>query len=150
MKIWVDADSCPRQIRTIVLRAVKRTGIQAVFVANQALPISDNDKVQTVLVGKEEGAADDYIEAHAAAPGIAITRDIPLAAKLVEIGIIVLDDRGSVYTGENIRERLSLRNFMKELRDAGLSRDKSRAMTNREVMGFANAFDRELFRIMKT
>lgn len=144
MKIWVDSDSCPRQIRQIILRASLRVKIQTIFVANRKIPDVENKWSSMSLVPLGEGEADKYIYENSNKGDIAITRDIPLAADLVKNGLLVLDDRGSVFTIDNIGERLSMRNAMTELRSYGVMSKSSGAMNNKDVQQFANAFDREL------
>ena len=144
MKIWVDSDSCPRQIRQIILRASIRVEIQTVFVANRQIPDVENSWSSMKLVPPGEGEADKYIFGNSEKGDIAITRDIPLAADLVKKGLLVLDDRGSVFNVDNIGERLSMRNAMTELRSYGVMSKSSGAMNNKDIQQFANAFDREL------
>ena len=144
MKIWVDSDSCPRQIRQIILRASVRVEIQTIFVANRQIPDVENRWSSMKLVPLGEGEADKYIFENSEKGDIAITRDIPLAADLVKSGLLVLDDRGSVFNIDNIGERLSMRNAMTELRSYGVMSKSSGAMNNKDVQQFANAFDREL------
>ena len=144
MKIWVDSDSCPRQIRQIILRASNRVKVETVFVANVKIPDTNNQWSTMQLVPPGEGEADKYILENGIKGDIAITRDIPLAADLVRKGLLVLDDRGSVFTADNIGERLSMRNAMTELRSYGVMSKSAGAMDNRAVQQFANAFDREL------
>ena len=146
MKIWVDSDSCPRQIRAIILRASKRVEVKTIFVANRNIPDIENKWSSMKLVSLGEGEADKYIYENAEEGDIAITRDIPLAADLVKGGLLVLDDRGSVFTTDNIGERLSIRNAMTELRSYGIMSKSAGSMNNRDVQQFANAFDRELRR----
>lgn len=118
--------------------------MQAVFVANR--PIHTPPTVAFVEVADGPEAADRYLVEHARAGDMAVTRDIPLAAELVDSGLIVLNDRGEVYSEENVAERLSIRNFMKELRAKGVYELSGRGYSNREVHAFAAAFDRELTR----
>lgn len=148
MKIWVDADSCPRPVREIIKKAAERTGIDARFVANRTIPGVEAGE-QLVIVGKEEGAADDYILDHSEQDDLVVTRDIPLAKRLVESGTNVINDRGDLFTKENVGERLSLRNFMYVLRNSGLFLPTERSFGSKEVQSFANAFDRELTRLMR-
>jgi len=144
MRIWIDADSCPRQVREIVARASQRKGIAAIFVANRAIPVTPAETVHLITVGPGEGSADDYIYGHSEATDLVVTRDIPLAARLIERDMRVLNDRGDLYTRENIRERLSVRDFMHELRANGLVPEKTKHFGQREIKRFADAFDREL------
>jgi uncharacterized protein YaiI (UPF0178 family) len=141
VKILVDADSFPRLAREIVLRASRRTGIQAVFAANRPIPgIAQGDAVMEVCAA-EEGAADDRICQLAQAGDLVLTRDIPLASRLVAASVMVIDDRGRVYTKENIRERLSLRNFMLHLAENGLRDRGPPHYGAQELKAFADSFD---------
>jgi hypothetical protein len=150
MTIWVDADSCPLRVREIVVRAADRRGVDAVFVANRALPLPKARRVSQVLVPPEEGSADFYITCRVRPGDLVITRDIPLAADVLEKDITVINDRGDLFTRENIRERLSVRNFMKDLRESGLYESPSGGYGEREIRLFSAAFDRELTRLLKT
>lgn len=144
MIIWVDSDSCPVKIREIVVRAANRVGINAVFVANREIPGVESSNSSLIVVEKGEGVADAYIVAHASEGDLAVTRDIPLAADLVTKGLMVLDDRGSVMDSGNIRERLSMRNAMTELRSYGIVSETTKPMSQRDIQQFAAAFDKQL------
>jgi uncharacterized protein YaiI (UPF0178 family) len=149
VKILVDADSCPRLAREVVLRAAARTGVPAVFAANRLIPGITGDKVVMEICPPGEGAADDRIIQLACPGDLALTRDIPLATRLVEASILVLDDRGQVYTKENIRERLSQRDFMVEIAEIGLGSKRVASYGRRELKAFADSFDRILSRLMR-
>jgi uncharacterized protein YaiI (UPF0178 family) len=149
MRIWVDADSCPRRIREIVCRASDRKGIEAVFVANRPIPLPNCRTVRMERVGAGQDDADRYIVEHIEEGDLIITRDIPLAALLVEKSFSVLNDRGDLYTRENVRERLSVRNFMADLREAGLPQDTPGQLSEKDIRTFANTFDRELVKAMR-
>ncbi|MBN2051809.1 MAG: DUF188 domain-containing protein [Spirochaetales bacterium] len=142
--IWVDADSCPRKIRDIILRASRRTGLSVVFVSNRLIPLDSPDDRLIHITDAGEGSADEFILSRCFSGDIVITRDIPLAARLLEKGCRVLNDRGDVFQSESIRERLSLRDRMKDLREAGLLEEGKRSFGLKEVHRFAAALDREL------
>jgi uncharacterized protein len=142
--IWVDSDSCPRQIRKIILKASMRVELDTIFVANTQIPDVENEWSSQILVPSGEGEADKYIFENSESGDMAITRDIPLASDLVKNGLLVLDDRGNVFTVDNIGERLSIRNAMTELRSYGVMSKSAGAMSNKDVQLFANSFDREL------
>ncbi len=144
MIIWVDGDSCPRPVREILCRAARRERVELVFVANRTLPVQTRDSIRQIITSAESGSADNYILSHAVKQDLVITRDIPLAAQLVERNIPVLNDRGKVYTKENVRERLAERDFNLMLKDAGLEEERSRNFGPKETKAFANAFDRTL------
>jgi uncharacterized protein len=145
LTIWVDADAAPRDVKDVVCRAAARLAIRTVMVANQRLSAPlNNPHVETVWVQGGPDVADGYIADQAAPGDVAITADIPLAAILVEKGLIVLDPRGEQYSEENVRERLSIRDFMESLRGSGVETGGARPYGPREKQAFAGALDRVL------
>jgi uncharacterized protein len=143
--IWIDADAAPRDVKEIVYRAARRLEIPTILVANQRLSSPRNNPfVSTVEVRGGPDVADQHIADHAAEGDIAITADIPLAAILVEKGLVVLDPRGEQYSAENVRERLSIRDFMDSLRGAGVETGGAKPYGPREKQAFAGALDRIL------
>jgi uncharacterized protein YaiI (UPF0178 family) len=112
MKIWVDADACPGAIKELIIRTARRLKIPAVFVANKVIGIPDSAYVAAIRVGMGLEVVDEYIAENAEACDIVVTQDIPLASALVPKGVTVINPRGELYTEDNIRERLSIRNFM--------------------------------------
>jgi uncharacterized protein len=150
MTIWVDADAAPRDAKEIVFRAAKRLEMPAVLVANRRLSTPPgNPFVSAVWVQGGPDVADGHIADHAAAGDVAITADIPLAAILVEKGIVVLDPRGERFTEENVRERLSIRDFMESLRGSGVETGGAGPYGTREKQAFAAALDRVLTALRK-
>jgi uncharacterized protein YaiI (UPF0178 family) len=150
MKIWVDADAAPRDVKDVVARAAARLESEAVFVANRRLYTpANNSFVSAEVVAGGPDAADDYI-AEAAEPGdLAITADIPLAARLVEKGVAVIDPRGTEYTADNVGERLSVRDFMDGLRAAGVETGGPSGFGPKDKRAFAASFDRVLTRLVR-
>lgn len=149
MKIWVDADACPGPVRDILLRAAQRLRVRIVFVANKRLQLPVSDLVSSVQVGAGLDVADGHIAAAASSGDLAVTQDIPLAALLVPKGVVVLDPRGERFSEENISERLSVRNFMQELREAGVATGGPSAFSAQDRQQFAAALDRELSRLAR-
>ncbi len=149
MILWVDADATPRPVREIIFRASQRLELETVLVANHRLGLpANNDQVRFVLVEHGFDVADHYIATNASAGDVAITADIPLAAELVDLDVHVINPRGEVYDRENIRERLSVRDFMDSLRSTGVETGGPRAFGNREKQAFASALDRTLTRAL--
>ncbi|MFP4624810.1 MAG: YaiI/YqxD family protein [Gemmatimonadota bacterium] len=145
MKIWIDADAAPNAVKEIVFRASARLGLETAVVANQRLSTpKSNPRVESVIVPGGPDVADRYIIDHAAEGDLAITADIPLAAALVERGVLVLDPRGERYSEANVRERLSVRDFMDTLRGSGVETGGPRPYGRQERQEFANALDRLL------
>lgn len=150
MILWIDADSCPRPVRDLVCRASSRLDLPLYFVANRNIPGPDSPLFRMILADSRPDAADDYIVEHAASRDLVITRDIPLAKRLVERRISVINDRGVAYTEKNIDERLSMRNFMMELYNNGMAPDKIGTYGRKELQDFANALDREITRLSRS
>lgn len=149
LKIWIDADACPRVIKEIVFRASARLQMPVCLVANQDLSKAHNGLVTSVRVSDGFDVADDYIAEHAAASDLVITADIPLAARIVAIGGVALDPRGELYTEENVGERLSVRDLMQELRTAGLVQGGPAQFGQADRQRFASALDRVLTRMKR-
>ncbi len=149
MKIFVDCDSCPSQVREIIVKASGRTQCLSFFVANHRIPHSTNAFTHDIIVEEGKDKADDYIVQHASDRDIAVTRDILLAERLVQKNVAVVNDRGSLYTAENIRERVSLRNYMLELAQNGLKTEETDSFGKKELYLFANAFDALLTRKLR-
>ena len=150
MKLWIDADAAPRDVKEIVFRAARRLQVEAVMVANSRLqPPPGNPFVSAVRVEGGPDVADRHIAEHAEPGDLAITADIPLAAALVEKRVRVLDPRGEEYSAENIGERLAVRGFMDGMRGAGVETGGARPYGDRDKQAFAAALDRTLTRLMR-
>jgi uncharacterized protein len=147
MKLWIDADAAPRDVKEICYRASDKRRLETVLVANQRIQLpAGYTLLSAVRVDGGPDVADRYIAEHAQAGDVTVTADIPLAALLVPKGVVVIDPRGEVYTAESIGERLSVRNFMDGLRGAGVETGGNDAYGAREKQAFANALDRALTR----
>lgn len=144
IKIWVDADACPVAIRQIICRAAERRMIQTTFLANQFLPVPTSEHVRFVQVTKGFDVADNEIAQRVGANDLVITQDIPLAADVIEKKATALSPRGELYTQANIRARLTMRNFMDELRGSGIHTGGPSALGKTEIKQFADHLDRYL------
>ncbi len=145
-RIWVDADACPVAVREIVIRAVKRTGIPATFVANHPVNIPRLPNLRFVRVAAGFDVADNLIAQEAGPADLVITQDIPLAAEVIEKGAAALGPRGEWHTPENIRQRLNMRDFMDTLRASGVQTGGQAAFGQKERQAFANRLDQWLAR----
>ncbi|OOC10632.1 MULTISPECIES: YaiI/YqxD family protein [Thioalkalivibrio] len=146
MKIWVDADACPAVIKEILFRAAKRTGVAMTLVANQPVRTPPSKLIDSIRVGSGFDVADNEIVRRLEAGDLVITADIPLAAEVIEKGGEALNPRGELYTRDNIRERLSMRDFMDTLRSSGVDTGGPAALGPRDRQAFGNALDRWLAR----
>ncbi|HEY4561184.1 MAG TPA: YaiI/YqxD family protein [Lysobacter sp.] len=148
-RIWVDADACPGPVRDIVVRAANRAQVQAVFVANQWIRLPTSPWLRAIQVAQGPDEADDAIAAQLAAGDLVVTQDIPLAVRAIEAGAAAMDPRGEVHTKDTIAQRLSMRNFMDELRGAGVQTGGPAAFHARDRQAFAAGLDRWLARLRR-
>ena len=142
MKIWVDADACPKPVKDILFRLAERKEIVVTFVANQRLRLVESPFVQLVQVGPGENIADDEIAKKCKDGDLIITADIPLAARTVANGAKALDPRGKIYDKNNIGQLLDMRNFMDELRGRGIETGGPPSFGQKDRFKFANELDR--------
>lgn len=146
MTIWVDADACPNVIKEVLYRAATRVALPLVLVANQPLRIPPSPLISTIQVPAGFDVADNEIVRRLQVGDLVITADIPLAAEVIEKGGHALNPRGELYTTDNIKQRLSMRNFMEELRGSGVETGGPATLGKNDRQAFANALDRFLAR----
>ncbi|MGD8547366.1 MAG: YaiI/YqxD family protein [Thiohalophilus sp.] len=144
MQIWVDADACPMVIKEILFRAAERTGTLTTFVANQYIRIPKSRIIKSLRVEQGFDVADNEIARRVRSGDLVITSDIPLAAEVIEQGAQALSFRGELYTIENVRSRLNMRDFMDTMRASGVDTGGQAAMSQTERQAFANHLDRIL------
>lgn len=150
MKLWIDADAAPRDVKDIACRTARRLELETLLVANQRLHVPPGTAfVSAVRVEGGPDAADQHIVEHAEPGDVCVTADIPLAALLVEKGVAVIDPRGEEHTADNIGERLAVRDFMDGLRGAGMETGGARPYSARDKQAFAGALDRVLTRAIR-
>ena len=144
MKIWVDADACPVVIKEILFRAAERTGVRLTLVANQPVPVPPSRLIQSIQVASGFDVADNEIVKRLDAGDLVITGDIPLAAEVIEKGGHALNPRGELYTTDNIRARLTMRDFMETLRSSGVDTGGPPPLSQSDRQAFANHLDKIL------
>jgi uncharacterized protein len=149
MQIWIDADACPNPIKNILFRAADRTRVTMTLVANKPVRIVASPYLRFVQVAAGFDAADKRIVELLQAGDLVITADLPLAADVIGKGGVALNPRGELYTQENVRERLSMRNFMDELRGSGVLTGGPAVLGPRDLQAFANQLDRLLAKALQ-
>jgi hypothetical protein len=149
MHIWVDADACPKVVKEILYRAVERLQIPMTMVANKKLQVPNSPLIQMLKVTAGADVADSEIVANMEAGDLVITADIPLAADIIEKDGHALNPRGTFYTKANVKQYLTMRNFMDDLRGSGVATGGPAAFSHSDRMAFANQLDRFLTRYLK-
>ncbi len=146
MNIWVDADACPAVIREILFRAAARTGVTLTLVANQPIRVPSWPHIRMLQVPAGFDVADNAITQRLNAGDLVITGDIPLAAEVIEKGGYALNPRGELYSTENIRARLNIRDFMDTMRASGIDSGGPPPLSQTDRKLFADNLDRLLTR----
>ncbi len=149
MKIWVDADACPVVIKEILFRAANRTKIQVTLVANQTIRTPPSAYIKFIQVSTGFDVADNEIVQRLKSGDLVITGDIPLAAEVIEKNAIAINPRGELYSKENIKARLNMRDFMETLRSSGINTGGPAPLNQTDRQKFANQLDRLLTRHAK-
>ena len=144
MQIWVDADACPKVVKDILFRAADRTQTPLTLIANQPIPTPPSNVIKTVEVPAGFDVADNEIVKRVNKGDLVITSDIPLAADVIEKGAAALSPRGELFTTENIKSRLSVRDFMDSFRASGINTGGPAALSQADRQNFANHLDKYL------
>jgi hypothetical protein len=144
MQIWIDADACPNVIKEILFRAAERLQIPLTLVANKPLRTPPSPYIKSIRVGAGFDVADNLIVQEMESGDLVITADIPLASEVIGQGGHALNPRGEFYSKENIEERLTMRNFMDELRSTGMNTGGPATLNQKDRQAFANQLDRFL------
>ena len=146
MQIWVDADACPNVIKEILFRVAERARIMVTLLANQPVAVPRMQYVRAVQVAQGFDVADNEIVLRCEPGDLVITADIPLAAEVIAKGATALNPRGELYTKENVKARLNMRDFMDTMRSSGIHSGGPPALNHRDRQAFANALDRFIAR----
>jgi uncharacterized protein YaiI (UPF0178 family) len=149
MRVWIDADACPRLARDQLVKFALKRGFEVVLVAGQAVARPNFACVKLVVVPSGPDAADDYLVEHALPGELVICSDIPLADRLVKKGVAALDPRGREFDERNMGDKLATRNLFADLRDQGQMGGGQAAYSEKDRQAFANALDRILTRLMR-
>jgi len=147
MKLWIDADACPNQVKEIMYKAANRKQIQLTLVANQYINIPKSPFIKMTQVESGFDVADDYIVEHVEPNDLVITSDIPLADELITKGAQVLTSRGEAFTKQNIKQKLNMRDFMETMRSSGIQSGGPPPLNAQDIQQFANALDRYLSKV---
>jgi len=141
VKIYVDADACPNPVKAILFKAALRAKCEVILVANQSIFTPNNQFVSFRQVGRGPDAADDYIAEQTREGDIVITADVPLADRVISNHGIAINPRGFLYTKDNIKQRLGVRNLLESLRSSGVNTGGPKQLSNKDIHAFANILD---------
>ncbi len=142
MNIWIDGDACPNPIKKIIFRAAIKRKISSMIVANHSANIPASPYIKRILVSAGFDKADDYIAQHLKKGDLVVTADIILADQVIEKGAFALNPRGMMYSAQNIKQTLSMRNMNESLRSCGIMTGGPNALGPKEIQAFSNHLDK--------
>ena len=149
MRVWIDADACPKAAKDLIVKFALKRKFEVVMVAGQAVAKPAFAIVRLIVVPSGMDAADDYLVEHAVPGELVICSDVPLADRLVKKGVAALDPRGREFDERNMGDRLAARNLFTELREQGQVGGGQASYGERDKQAFANALDRIIARLSK-
>lgn len=141
MKLFIDGDAFPNLLKQIVLRAIEKQKINTIVIANKKINIGASNNIKYIIVDTKHDEADDKIVEMLEASDLVITADIPLADRTIEKNAHAIDHRGAIYTKDNIKEYLAIRNLMQEIRDSGETTKGPAPFSQKDAQQFANSFN---------
>lgn len=141
MKLFIDGDAFPNLLKAIVLRAIEKQKIDTIVIANKKINIGASNYIKYIIVDTKQDEADDKIIEMLKANDLVITADIPLADRTIEKDAHAIDHRGAIYTKDNIKEYLAIRNLMQEIRDSGEITKGPAPFNQKDAQQFANSFN---------
>ncbi len=138
-EIYVDADACP--VKAEIAKVADRHGLVVHMVSNAWMRLPESPLVQRVVVSDGFDAADDWIAERAGGGDIAITADIPLAARCLAAGAAVMGPTGKPFSEDAIGMALAVRDLKSHLRDTGEIRDFNAGFTKQDRSRFLQALE---------
>ena len=147
LTIWVDADACPKPIKSLIYRASDRLKVPVFLVANGFLQKPPHPLVSVVQVSKGFDVADSVILERLTECDLVVTQDVPLAAEIVDQGGFAVNPRGTWYDKESVKAYMRRRNEREEKREAGLVKGGPAPFGAKETQQFARVFDQFLARV---
>ena len=141
MKLFIDADAFPNLLKPIVLKAIQREKLETIVVSNKKVTIGKSEFIEYLIVSQGADEADHKIVEVVEQNDLVITADIPLADRVIDKNAYAIDHRGELYSKENIKQYLIMRNFMQEMRDAGEITGGPKPFGIKDAQNFANSFN---------
>ena len=149
VQIWIDADSCPALVRNHTVKIGLQLNLKVYFVANKEIKCDFSNAYQMIICNQEKDAADNYIFLNVQENDLVITRDIVFADRLVERNIACINDRGTIFTKDNIKPLLSTRDFDLSLAQMGLVKHYNEGYDKKKFAAFANSFDKVIHQLLR-
>ncbi len=149
MRVFVDGDAFPNLLKPILLRSIERLGLETLVVANKKISIGESRFVSYLIVEQGADEADHKIVEMAEAGDLVITADIPLADRLIAKNAHAIDHRGELYSVDNIKQYLAMRNLMESIRESGEMTRGPKPFSQKDAHEFANQLNKFLTKWFK-
>lgn len=144
MKLYIDADALPNILKPILLRAIDKLQIETFVVSNKKVTIGKSNYIKYLIVDAGADEADNHIIELIQKDDLVITADIPLADRTITKEAHAIDHRGELYTKNNIKQYLAMRDLMQNIRDSGEITKGPKPFGQKDVQNFANQFNKFL------
>ena len=141
MKIFIDGDAFPNLLKPIILRAIEKQKLDTIVIANKKINIGSSKYIEYIIVELGADEADNKIVEMLSENDLVITADIPLADRTIAKDAHAIDHRGAMYTQDNIKQYLAMRNLMQEIRDSGEITKGPAPFSQKDAQQFANSFN---------
>ncbi|HHB94269.1 MAG TPA: YaiI/YqxD family protein [Campylobacterales bacterium] len=149
MRLFIDGDAFPNLLKPIILKAIERLKLETYIIANKKINIGKSKYITYIIVELGADEADHKIIEMVEENDLVITADIPLADRIITKKAHAIDHRGELYSVDNIKQYLTMRNFMQEMREAGEITGGPKAFGQKDAREFANQLNAFLSRMNK-
>jgi len=144
MRLFIDGDAFPNLLKPIVFRSIERLSIETKVIANKKIHIGNSQHIDYIIVEQGADEADHRIVEMCEAKDLVITADIPLADRIISKNAHAIDHRGELYSVDNIKQYLAMRNLMESIRESGEMTSGPKPFTQKDAHQFANQLHRFL------
>ena len=141
MKLFIDGDAFPNLLKPIIFRAIEKQKLDTIVIANKKINIGESNYIKYIIVDLGADEADNKIVEMLNPNDLVITADIPLADRTIDKDAHAIDHRGSMYTKDNIKQFLAMRNLMQEIRDSGEITKGPAPFSQKDAQQFANSLN---------
>ena len=141
MTLFIDGDAFPNLLKPIVFRSIERLSISTKVIANKKITIGNSKHIEYIIVDQGADEADHHIVELCKKDDLVITADIPLADRIISKHAHAIDHRGELYSTENIKQYLAMRNLMESIRESGEMTSGPKAFGQKDAHAFANQFN---------
>jgi uncharacterized protein YaiI (UPF0178 family) len=138
MTLFIDGDAFPNLLKPIILRSIERLSLSTKVIANKKIHLGTSKHIEYIIVDQGADEADNHILELCDVGDLIITADIPLADRIISKHAHAIDHRGELYSVDNIKQYLAMRNLMESIRESGELTGGPKAFGQKDAHAFAN------------